>query len=156
MPRKPGASSKTRVASHRAAVPDGRRYARFAVRLPVRCRRLTARTTRTWSGRTADVGSGGFSVELPTRLPPGTPLVVEIRTGIGPLRMEVEVRWTRCILGRVGIIRHGLCLADRSEILELPIGTLLGEWLQGVAKREGKRGGRAHAPAHSQRRSKAR
>ena len=127
MPRKQGASSKRRVASHRAAVPDGRRYARFAVRLPVRCRRLAARTTRTWSGRTADVGSGGFSVELTTRLPPGTPLTVEVRTGIGPLWMEAEVLWTRCMPGRVGIIRHGLCLADRSEILDLPIGILLGE-----------------------------
>jgi PilZ domain-containing protein len=156
MPRKPGGLPKSRVNSHSAVAPDGRRNARFAVRLPVRCRRLTARASRTWSGRTADVGSGGFAVEIPTRLPLGTPLAVEVRTGIGPFCMEAEVLWTRCVPGQAGIIRHGLCLADHSEILDLPIGTLLGQWLQGVAKRERRRGGRAEAPAPSQGRRKAR
>jgi hypothetical protein len=69
--------------------------------------------------------------------------------------MEAEVLWTRCIGGRAGIIRHGLCLADRSEILELPIGILLGRWLQGVATREGKRRGRAGAPAPTKNQGKS-
>lgn len=156
MLRKQGGSSKTRVAPHRAAATEGRRNARFAVTLPVRCRRLTARASRVWNGRTADVGGGGFTLELPTRLPPGTPLAVEVRTGIGPLWMEAEVLWTRCIPGRVGITRHGLCLAGRSEILDLPIGILLGQWLQGIAKREGKRRRRADAHTPTRKRRKAR
>ncbi len=139
-----------------AAVPESRQYTRFAVTLPVRCKRLSARPARTWSGCTFDVGSGGFAVELPTRLPPGTPLAVEVRTGIGPLRLEAEVLWTRCIAGRVGTIRHGLCLADHSEILELPIGILLGRWLKGVAARQGKRRGRADAPVPRQKQGKGR
>jgi PilZ domain-containing protein len=156
MPRKPGGHLKRRGDSHCTGVPEGRRNARFAVRLPVRCRRLTARPSRTWIGRTADVGSGGFAVEIPTRLPLGTPLAVEVRTGIGPFWIEAEVLWTRCIPGQAGIIRHGLCLADRSEVLDLPIGTLLGQWLQGVAKRERKQGGHAEAPVPPQGRRKAR
>ena len=127
---------RPQVTTPTTKMSEGRRNARFAVRLPVRCRRLTARTSRIWRGRTADVGSGGFALELPTRLPPGTPLAVEVRTGIGPFRMEAEVLWTRSVAGGGGIVRHGLCLADRSEVLDLPVGTLLGEWLQGVARRQ--------------------
>ena len=132
-------SPRSPSGSRRRVVPEGRRHARFAVRLSVRCRRLTARASRTWRGRTADVGGGGFGVELPTRLPPGTPLAIEVRTGIGPLWMEAQVLWTRRVAGRVGITRHGVCLADHSEVLDLPVGALLGQWLQGVARRSGKR-----------------
>ena len=149
-------SSRTRAAPHRVAATEGRQNARFAVTLPVRCRRLTARASGIWNGRTVNVGSGGFTLELPTRLPPGTLLAVEVRTGIGPLRMEAEVLWTRCIPGRVGITRHGLCLAGRSEILDLPIGILLGQWLQGIATREGKGHRRADAPTPTRKRRKAR
>jgi PilZ domain len=156
MRRRQTGSSEARIRPPSAAAPESRRNTRFAVTLPVRCKRLSARPARTWSGCTADVGSGGFAVELPTRLPPGTPLAVEVRTGIGPLRLEAEVLWTRCVAGRVGIIRHGLCLADRSEILELPIGILLGRWLQDVATRQGKRRGGADAPAPTQKQGRNR
>lgn len=156
MRRRQAGSSEARVTPPGATAPESRKCTRFAVTLPVRCRRLSARAARTWSGCTADVGSGGFAVELPTRLPPGTPLAVEVRTGIGPFRLEAEVLWTRSIAERVGIIRHGLCLADRSEILDLPIGILLGRWLQGVASRQGKRRGRADTPAPTQKQRKGR
>jgi hypothetical protein len=156
MRRRQAGSSQDRVTPLGAPAPESRKYPRFAATLPVRCRRLSARAARSWSGCTADVGSGGIAVELPTRLPPGTPLAVEVRTGIGPFRLEAEVLWTRSIAERVGIIRHGLCLADRSEILDLPIGVLLGRWLQGVATRQGKRRGRADAPAPRQRQGKSR
>jgi hypothetical protein len=53
--------------------------------------------------------------------------------------MEAQVLWTRRVAGRVGITRHGLCLADHSEVLDLPVGALLGQWLQGVARHAGKR-----------------
>jgi len=81
-------------------------------------------------------------VDLPTRLPPGTRVAIEIRTGIGPLRMEADVQWTRRVAGKDGVTRHGLCLADRSEVMDLPIHALLGEWLQGLARREAKEMGR--------------
>ena len=156
MRRRQAGSSRARVTPPCAAVPENRKYTRFTVTLPVRCKRPSARAARTWSGSTTDVGSGGFALELPTRLPPGTTLAVEVRTGIGPLRLEAEVLWTRCIASRAGIIRHGLCLADRSEIPELPIGILLGRWLRGVATRQGKRGGRAGSPDSTQKKGKSR
>ena len=149
-------NSERQVTPRPSTISEGRRHARFAARLPVRCRRLTARTSRTWRGRTADVGSGGIAVELPIRLPPGTVLAVEVRTGIGPLRMEAEVLWTRSVVGGSGLVRHGLCLADHSEVLELPVGTLLGQWLQGVAKRQRKPTVRAEFPTPSRDRRKTR
>jgi hypothetical protein len=72
-------------------------------------------------------------------------VAIEIRTGIGPLRMETDVLWTRRVAGREGVIRHGLCLAGRSELLDLPIHALLGQWLRGLAKRQGSQ----PAPARS-------
>lgn len=128
-----------RAAPRRPVPPGDRRHARFVVSLPVRCTRVAGRTPSAWLGHTADVGGGGLAVELPTRLPPGTRVAIDIRTGIGPLRMEADVLWTRRVAGRAAVIRHGLCLADHSEVLDLPVGVLLGQWLQGLAKREGRR-----------------
>ena len=132
-----------RGSRRRIATRDDRRHTRFAVNLPVRCRPLAGRATDAWRGRATDVGGGGLAVDLPTRLAPGTRVAVEIRTGIGPLRMEADVLWTRRVGGRDGITRHGLCLADRSEVLDLPVHVLLGQWLHGLARREAPRG-RAH------------
>ena len=91
-------------------------------------------------------------MDLPTRVPPRTRVAIEIRTGIGPMRMEADVLWTRRIPGKAGVTRHGLCLADRSEVMDLPIHALLGEWLQGLARREAKelagRTGRASRRGH--------
>jgi hypothetical protein len=81
-------------------------------------------------------------VDLPTRLPPHTRVAVEIRTGIGPLRVEADVLWTRRIPRKEGITRHGLCLADRSEVIDLPIHALFGEWLWSLARQEAKEMGR--------------
>jgi hypothetical protein len=86
-----------------------------------------------WRGRTADVSGGGFAIDLPTRVRPRTSVTVEVRTGIGPMRMDAEILWTRSIPGRIGIYRHGLCLADQTEMLQLPLGVLLGQWLQHCA-----------------------
>ncbi len=83
------------------------------------------------------MGGGGFAVELTTRLRPGSRVLIEVRTGIGPIRMEADVVWTRRIPGEAGIVRHGLALADRTEVLDLPIGVLLGQWLRGLARRAG-------------------
>jgi hypothetical protein len=50
--------------------------------------------------------------------------------------MEADVVWTRRVAGRPDMVRHGLCLADRSELLDLPVGVLLGQWLKRRAQRE--------------------
>jgi hypothetical protein len=107
-----------------------RRHARFAVYLPVQCIRISSRGTRSWRGRTANVSRGGLALELSERIPPATKVAVEIRTGIGAMRMEADVVWTRRTAGGTGVVRHGLCLANRSDLLDLPVGALLGQWLQ--------------------------
>lgn len=121
-----------------AADPGGRRHLRFPVCLPVRCRELPLRPSRSWRGRTADIGGGGFAVEIPQRLARGARLAIEVRTGLGPMRLEAEVLWTRKSSRAEGLIRHGLRLAGGAEVLDLPLGVLLGEWLRGVARRERK------------------
>ena len=118
----------------RGVIQD-RHHSRFAVSLPVRCSKVTGRSPAEWRGRTANVGGGGLAVELPVRLRPRTHLAIEIRTAIGPMRMEAEVMWTQRLKGPSPMTRHGLCLAGRSEVLDLPIHALLGEWLRAVAKR---------------------
>jgi len=82
-------------------------------------------------------------MDLPTRVAPHTRIAIEIRTGIGPLRMEADVLWTRRVPGKEGITRHGLCLAGRSEVLDLPIHVLLGQWLLVLARQEAKQMKRA-------------
>ena len=143
MSRATGKSSPaTQTRIRGAATFVDRHHSRFGVSLPVRCTRLTGRVPGAWRGRTANVSGGGLAVDLPTRLPPGTRVAIEIRTGIGPLRMEADIQWTRRVAGKDGVTRHGLCLADRSEVMDLPIHALLGEWLQGLARREAKEMGR--------------
>ena len=122
-----------------------RRHARFPVNLPVRCSRVASRIADTWGGRTADVGGGGFAIELPKRLPPGTRVDIEVRTGIGPMRMKAEIVWTRRVAGSAGLVLHGVCLAEHSDLLDLPIGVLLGQWLTSRARREAARPTRAPA-----------
>jgi hypothetical protein len=77
-------------------------------------------------------------VELSSRLPPGTRVAIEIRTGIGPLRMEADVLWTRQVAGGWRHPPRSLP-GGRIEVLDLPIHVLLGQWLQTVARREKKR-----------------
>jgi hypothetical protein len=108
---------------------------------------VTGRAPRAWRGRTANVGGGGLAADLPTRLPPHTRVAIEVRTGIGPLRMEADVLWTRRVPGKEGVTRHGFCLAGRSEVLDLPIHVLLGQWLQGLARREAQQTARKNARA---------
>ncbi len=119
-----------------SASHENRLHSRFLVSIPVHCTRVVGRNPARFRGRTADVSGGGVAVELPTRLPPGTRVAIEFRTGIGPLRMETEVLWTRRVPGQEGLTRHGLCLAGRSELMDLPIHVLLGQWLQGLARRK--------------------
>jgi hypothetical protein len=135
-PRPGGTRRRAQTESRPAPVHLPRKHARFVVNLPVQCTRLATRATHSWRGRTADISGGGFSVELPTRLPPGTRVAIQLRTGIGPMRMEADVVWTRRVTGRPDVVRHGLCLADRSELLDLPVGVLLGQWLKRRAQRE--------------------
>ena len=139
---KPSTGKSTAVRRDRSR-PGGflaeRHHPRFPATLPVRCSLVTGPTPRSWRGRTANVSGGGLAVELSSRLPPGTRVAIEIRTGIGPLRMEADVLWTRKAAGGDGATRHGLCLAGGSEVLDLPIHVLLGQWLQTVARREKKR-----------------
>jgi hypothetical protein len=130
-----------------AASPMDRLHSRFGVSLPVQCTRLTGRRPAAWRGRTANLSGGGLAVDLPTRLPPRTRVAIEIHTGIGPLRMEADVLWTRRVAGKEGVTRHGLCLAYRSEVIDLPVHALLGEWLQSLARREAKEMGRKGARA---------
>lgn len=124
---------KTRPAA--AASPEGspqasRRHSRYPVTLPVVCTRSGPRAAGTWRGRTADISGGGFAIDLPVRLRPRSPVTVQVRTGIGPMRLDAEILWTRSVPGRPGTVRHGLCLAQQSEILQLPFGVLLGQWLR--------------------------
>ncbi len=140
-PKKP--TSKRRGSPRPSASRDNRLHSRFLVSLPVRCTRVVGRNPARFRGRTADVSGGGLAVELPTRLPPGTRVAIEIRTGIGPLRMETEVLWTRRVPGQEALTRHGLCLAGQSELMDLPIHVLLGQWLQGLARRNATRTGPA-------------
>jgi hypothetical protein len=113
-----------------------RRHSRFSLNLPVRVTRLTGGPVRAWRGRTANLSGGGLAVELPTLLRPGTRVAIEVRTAIGPLRMEADVLWTQRVPGGARPTRHGLCLADHSEVMDLPIHALLGQWLVGLARRE--------------------
>jgi hypothetical protein len=131
-----------------------RQHSRFAVSLPVRCSKVTGRSSAEWRGRTANVGGGGLAVELPVRLQPRTRLSIEIRTAIGPLRVEAEVMWTQRVKGPSALTRHGLCLAGHSEVLDLPIHALLGEWLRAVANRPAPRRATRLAPAHAKRQSR--
>lgn len=140
------ANLRERSSPRASATRDNRRHGRFVVSLPVHCTRVAGRKPTPLRGRTADVSGGGLAVELPTRLPPGTRLAIEIRTGIGPLRMEMDVLWTRRVGGQEGVTRHGLCLAGRTELMDLPIHVLLGQWLQGLAKRKPIRPAPASAP----------
>ena len=122
----------------RATTAMDQHLSRFGVSLPIRCTRVTGRAQGAWRGRTFNVSGGGLAVDLPTRLPPRTRVAIEVRTGIGPLRMEADVLWTRRVAGKDGVTRHGLCLAGRSEVMDLPIHVLLGEWLKSLARREAK------------------
>jgi hypothetical protein len=135
-PRPEGTRRRPQTKPHPAPVSVPRKHARFIVNLPVQCTRLSNRATSSWRGRTVDIRAGGSAVEMPTRLPPGTRGAIKLRTGIGPMRMEADVVWTRRVAGRTDVVRHGLCLADRSELLDLPVGVLLGQWLQRRAQRE--------------------
>lgn len=135
----------------RGGTLQDRHHSRFAVSLPVSCSKATGGPGAEWRGRTANVGGGGLAVELPVRLRPRTLLKIEIRTAIGPMRVEAEVMWTRRLKGPSGLTRHGLCLAGRSEVLDLPLHALLGEWLRAVAKRQRPRRARRLAPSRSKR-----
>jgi hypothetical protein len=123
----------------RSATSVPRRHARLLADLPVQCSRATGPGAQAWRGRTVDVSGGGFAIKLPKRLPPGTRVSIEVRTGIGPIQMKAEIVWTRRAAGSTGPVLHGLCLADRSELLELPIAVLLGQWLTNRARNEGDR-----------------
>jgi hypothetical protein len=124
--------------------------------LPVRVTRVTGGPSRAWPGRTANLSGGGLAVELSTHLPSGTRVAIEVRTAIGPLRMEADVLWTQRVPGGSRLTRHGLCLADHSEVIDLPLYALLGQWLVGMAKREeaGKAKGRAPRPTRRPRSSR--
>jgi hypothetical protein len=139
MPREtasdPGPSKKSRPG---ASSGETRRHPRIPIALAVTCTERVEQKRHHWRGRTADVSGGGFAVELPTRLAPGTKLRIEVRTGIGPMRLEAEVLWTRKVAGKSGAFRHGLRLAEGSEVLDLPVSVLLGEWLQKLARDESK------------------
>ncbi|HEU5393217.1 MAG TPA: PilZ domain-containing protein [Candidatus Methylomirabilis sp.] len=136
--------------------PRDRRHSRFSMNLPVRVTRVAGGRARAWPGRTANLSGGGLAVELPTHLPPGTRVAIEVRTAIGPLRMEADVLWTQRVPGGARLTRHGLCLADHSEVMDLPIHALLGQWLVGLAKREeaGKAKRRAPRPTRRPRASR--
>lgn len=134
--KKPGTPPK--VKSQPLPTSMARDHSRFNVSLPVRCTPVGGRASRVLRGRTANISGGGLAIELPTRLPPGTPVAVEIQTGIGPFRVETDIVWARRVPGKARATIHGLCLAGRSEVMDLPIHALLGQWLMGLAKQEAK------------------
>jgi hypothetical protein len=130
------AGTGKRRSGRRAVSVGDRRHSRFAMNLPVRVMRVTRGPAQAWRGHTSNVSGGGLAVELPTRFPPGSRVAIEVRTAIGPLRMEADVLWTQRVPGGDDLTRHGLCLAEHSEVIDLPIYALLGQWLVGVARRE--------------------
>ncbi len=140
----PGSSS---VSYGGTSSSEIRRHLRFPVALAVKCTERVKRAPRHWRGRTADVSGGGFAIELPARLAVGKKLSIEVRTGIGPMRLEAEVLWTRKLPQEGTLYRHGLRLAEGSEVLDLPVTVLLGEWLQKMAREERQmaRAARPHA-----------
>jgi hypothetical protein len=113
----------------------------------VKCTERVERNPNHWRGRTADVSGGGFAVELPAKLAAGKKLSIEVRTGIGPMRLEAEVLWARKVPGKVTLYRHGLRLAEGSEVLDLPVTVLLGEWLQKMARKVDKAPSASRRPA---------
>ncbi|MBI4536950.1 MAG: PilZ domain-containing protein [candidate division NC10 bacterium] len=117
---------------------DARRHPRFPVALAVKITERMGEEPGCWRGRTADVSGGGFAIELPAKLDPGKKLKIEVRTGIGPLRLEAEVLWARKVAGRKEVFHYGFRLAEGSEVLDLPVSVLLGEWLRKLAREEGK------------------
>ena len=131
---KPGAGKRS--SGRRTMSVADRRHSRFAMNLPVRVMRVTGGPAQAWRGHTANVSGGGLAIELATRFPPGSRVAIEVRTAIGPLRMEADVLWTQRVPGGDNLTRHGLCLAEHSEVMDLPLYALLGQWLVGVAKRE--------------------
>ena len=154
MARRPSSGSVPPDVPHRGSSPDEtRRHLRFPVALAVKCTERVRENPRHWRGRTADVSGGGFAIELPARLAAGKKLSIEVRTGIGPMRLEAEVLWTRKVPRDGTLYRHGLRLAEGSEILDLPVTVLLGEWLQKMARTEGKA---ARAPRRPVRRAPGR
>jgi hypothetical protein len=70
--------------------------------------------------------------------------------------MEADVLWTQQVRGGDRLTRHGLCLADHSEVMDLPIHALLGQWLVGIARREeaGKAKGKGSKQARRSRTSR--
>ena len=119
------------------APPENRRHSRVVVSLPARCARVIGKASPALRGHTANLGGGGLALELQERLAPGSRVTVEIHTAIGPFRIEADVMWTRRLQGKEGVVRHGLCLAGQSELMDLPIHALLGRWLQGLARTRG-------------------
>ena len=137
MPRS-ASSGPSDVPPHGSSPSETRRHLRFPVALAVKCTERGGQKPHHWRGRTADVSGGGFAVELPAKLAAGKKLNIEVRTGIGPMRLEAEVLWTRKVPGEGTLYRHGLRLAEGSEVLDLPVTVLLGDWLQKMARKQGK------------------
>jgi hypothetical protein len=131
----PGPSKTLHTGSSPA---ETRRHLRFPVALAVKCTERIGQKPRHWRGRTADVSGGGFAIELPVKLAAGKKLNIEVRTGIGPMRLEAEVLWARKVARESALYRHGLRLAEGSEVLDLPVTVLLGEWLRKMAREEDK------------------
>ncbi len=148
MPRNASTGSGPSKASRRGSSPaETRRNLRFPVALTVKCTERIAQKPHHWRGRTADVSGGGFAIELPVKLAAGKKLSIEVRTGIGPMRLEAEVLWARKVPREDALYRHGLRLAEGSEILDLPVTVLLGEWLQKMAREEDKKARASRRPA---------
>jgi len=102
----------------------------------------------------AEIKAQFAAVDARSRIRPGSRVAIEVRTAIGPLRMEADVLWTQRIPGGDNLTRHGLCLAEHSEVIDLPLYALLGQWLVGVAKRE--EAGMAKGRSRPTRRSRTR
>jgi hypothetical protein len=54
------------------------------------------------------------------------------------MHSDAEALWARKVPGHPVRYRHGLRLAEGSDLLDLPVGVLLGEWLRNMAREERK------------------
>lgn len=99
---------------------------RLAVALLATCR-CRGQARPPIQGWIADISRGGLSLRLPQALPPGTDVVVTLRSPAGPLTLVGTVVWVESSRRRTSkeSIRHGLQFTLLDTAVELALARLL-------------------------------
>lgn len=95
----PDARRATLVEAHAAATggsypPFNRRHRRYPARHSASCGIPTGTSVRHIEGESVDLSEGGLGVLLRARIPPQTPVTVQIHTPTGPLEALGLVLWS--------------------------------------------------------------